>query len=198
MTDNRSLRRVLSFALCLTLVITAAVFAYGAVRKIIYPQKYSELVERYSEQFGVDESLVYAVIYTESGFDSGARSDVGAIGLMQIMPETFDWLQTKLRPETPLEADDLYDPEVNIRYGVFFLSLLREEFGCDRLAIAAYHAGRGSVNSWIRDNLVPSQGCELSDIPTSDTGHYVSKVEKARGVYLDIYYSDKISVERNV
>lgn len=188
MSKKRLSHRVISVVLAVILVLAAGVVAFGAARKIIYPQKYSELVEKYSREFGVEESLVYAVIFTESGFDPNARSNVGAIGLMQIMPDTFQWLQMKMKTDTTLASDALYEPETNIKYGVFFLSLLINEFGCDRLAIAAYHAGRGSVNSWINNELVSRNDCEIDDIPTSDTGHYVSKVEDARGVYLDIYY----------
>lgn len=184
----RRKRSGVSVLLSLTLIFISVVVGTNTARRIIYPQKYSTLVGQYSSQFGVDESLVYAVIKTESGFDKSARSAVGAMGLMQITPETFEWLQTKLPPEHELTSDDLYQPEINIRYGVFFLSLLRGEFGNDRLAIAAYHAGRGSVNNWLSSNIVTSDGCEISDIPISATGHYVSKVESARDVYIDMYY----------
>ncbi len=166
--------------ICVSLIWTAA-------EKLIYPKKYTSFVEEYSQRFNVDETLVYAMIKTESSFDRNAESNVGAIGLMQIMPETFDWLQTKMPAEKKLEKDALYDPETNIKYGVFFLSLLNEEFGDTKLVIAAYHAGRGQVNAWLDDRSVSADGRTIDEIPSRNTAHYVSKVTKNIKRYNKIY-----------
>lgn len=161
--------------------------ASRSIGRLAYPKKYSDLVEQYAAQYDVPPHLVYAVIRTESSFDSQAQSGVGAIGLMQIMPDTFKWLQSKTPEKEKLDKSELYDAETNIKYGTFFLSLLREEFGSDRLAIAAYHAGRGRVNQWLDDRNVSYDGVSIDSIPSRDTGHYVDKVTNARKYYDKIY-----------
>lgn len=173
--------------------LLACVFAgvwHGAVRAS-YPRKYENLVRENCARFGVEESLVYAVIRTESGFDPQAKSSVGAMGLMQIMPDTFMWLQSKLpygEGGDKLDDAELYDPEVNIRYGVYFLSMLSDEFGSDTLTAAAYHAGSGKVRQWLSSGLI-ERDCRYGDIPSGVTGYYVRKVEKAREMYSKLYYS---------
>ena len=178
---------MLSIFLAFTLLLSGSVAAYTVIHAL-YPLRYCELVEQSCEEFGVSPTLVYAVIRTESGFDSTARSEVGALGLMQIMPETFGWLQKKLPPDAPMEADALLRPEVNIRYGVFFLSMLNEQFGDDTLTIAAYHAGQNRVRGWLDEAILPQVGCTAQDIPSDATGHYVHKVERAREVYCRLYF----------
>lgn len=188
MLDLRKNRRALATAAVILLVLAAGLILLSSVRRAMYPREYNDLVERYCAQFEVEESLAYAVIRTESGFDPSASSSLGARGLMQIMPDTFAWLQTKLPDTQYLDESLLYDPEINIRYGVFFLSILQQEFGDDRLAVAAYHAGRGQVNRWIRDYGIAPGDWALEDIPSDVTGHYVGKVERARDVYVSLYY----------
>ena len=168
------------------LVLTGVVAAFLCMRAL-YPVQYRDTVERCCEEFGVDSRLVYAVIHTESGFDPNARSEAGAMGLMQIMPDTFLWLQSRLEPEAQRTAEALYDPEVNIRYGVYFLSMLDEMFNDDVLTVAAYHAGQNRVTKWLDEQTIPRHNCTAEDIPSSTTGHYVRKVEKARLVYERLY-----------
>jgi len=169
-------------------VAAALVFAAGClICRAAFPKGYSSIVERSAAEFGVDEKLIYAAIHTESGFDPTARSSAGAVGLMQLMPETFGWLQTKLPPEGGvLDAGAPEDPEINIRYGTLYLSMLMEKFGDERLAVAAYHAGQNKVQSWIDDGLI-APGTGVSDIPSSATSHYVMKVERAKKMYNFIY-----------
>ena len=122
----------------------------------VYPMKEAALVERYADENGLDEALVYAVMKTESDFDAEAVSAAKAKGLMQLTLPTFQWLQSKTG-ET-LEGDALFDKEVNVRYGTLFLRLLKEEFGTTQEILAAYHAGRGQVNRWLKDPGVSQDG----------------------------------------
>lgn len=170
------------------LAAAIGILAATAGVRLLYPMEFCALVTEACDEFGVDESLVYAVIRTESGFDTKARSQVGAMGLMQIMPDTFDWLQKGLPPAEPMSADDLLRPEINIRYGVYYLSRLQKLFGSDMLVIAAYHAGQGSVSRWIADPELAADGFSRDDIPSSATAHYVDKVERAREVYNKLYF----------
>ena len=112
------------------------------------PKKYSQFVERYADECGVDSDLVYAVIRCESGFDEDAMSRSGAIGLMQLLPETANYISRLAGKE---HAPDLYDAESNIRTGVLYLVYLRQRFSTLSEILAAYNAGEGRVNAWLCD-----------------------------------------------
>lgn len=178
-------RRVTAFLLVLALLLTAAYSGLHWAKLHFFPRGYSQYVDRYCAMYGIDENLAYAVIHTESGFDSDAQSHLGACGLMQLMPDTFDWLQSK---QGGGEDEDIFDPETNIRYGVYYLSLLMEKFDDERLAVAAYHAGMGRVSQWLSDQALSPDGKTLQSIPFSDTEYYVRKVELAKRVYDTLYH----------
>ncbi|MBQ7541004.1 MAG: lytic transglycosylase domain-containing protein [Clostridia bacterium] len=170
--------------LILVLCLTGGIACRSALRAV-YPHKYEDSVEKYSAQYGVDKNLIYAVICTESSFRTDASSEVGAAGLMQIMPETFEWLCMRMGEDA--EFYELYDPDTAIRFGTYLLHLLTEEFGDVRTVLAAYHAGRGQVARWLGDASVSPDGKTLAKIPYSDTAHYVRKVERAISMYQNLY-----------
>jgi len=142
-------------------------------QRIFYPWDYDELIRGTAQVQGVSDALLRGLILTESSFDPQAVSPVGARGLTQIMPETFEWLLSKTGETLPLEA--LFEPEVSVRYGALLLRTLLDEFGETETALAAYHAGRGRVNGWLRDPEISPDGRTLAHIPANDTGHYVTK-----------------------
>lgn len=108
---------------------------------------------------------------------------------MQITPETFEWLRFKMgESETPASADMLYNPETNIKYGTYFLSLLYTEFGVWDTAYAAYNAGRGKVNEWLNEPDNNNNG-KLVNIPYKETKDYVNKVSEAADIYKKLYFS---------
>lgn len=176
--------------LVLALLVVAGMFgirwAVNAFYQNTYPREYSEWVEGYAAEYGIDPNIVYAVIKTESDFVPNATSNVGARGLMQIMETTYNWIKTKL-PEAEGTYADMYDPEENIRYGAFFLSYLYREFGSYETAVAAYHAGRTATANWLKDEQYSKDGVTLDHIPSGDTGHYVSKVMDCYQHYQAIY-----------
>ena len=156
-----------------------------------YPQTYSDKVEEYSEEYGVKESLVYAVIRTESGFRAEVESSAGAKGLMQIMPETFEWLQNMKDGEIIYTSSNLLNPEINIEYGTYFLSYLLSHYdGNEMLAVAAYNAGMTNVDNWLNDEQYSQNGITLSEIPYSETSQYVERVEKTKAMYESLYYEN--------
>ena len=164
----------------------------GKVYKIFYPQKYSEQVTKYSSEFGVDEALIYAVIRTESGFRPEVESHAGAIGLMQLMPSTFDWLQEKLEGEVIYTSEQLKDPDINVRYGTYFLSQLIERYNGDVKTIAAaYNAGTTTVDGWLSDSTYSTDGKTLNYIPYEETEHYAEKVIKTFEMYKKLYYQSQ-------
>ncbi|MCD8026178.1 MAG: lytic transglycosylase domain-containing protein [Clostridiales bacterium] len=153
-----------------------------------YPQKYSEYVEKAAEDYNLEQSLIYAVIRTESNFNPDAESSAGACGIMQIMPSSFEWLQTKRGEEGQYTEEDLFDPEICIDYGAYFLKYLYDYYGDERSAVAAYNAGF-VVSDWLEDSRYSSDGETLIEIPYSETSDYVDKVESAKEMYIKLYYS---------
>ena len=151
-----------------------------------YPRDYAEFVEVYAEQYGVPASLVYAVIRTESDFDSGAVSHAGAVGLMQMMPETFTWLTDEILFDH-LDEGMLYDPETNIKYGTYYLSRLYDRYGDWKLTLAAYNGGQGNVDEWLEEPEYADGEGGLRHIPFKETRRYVKKVTDARDMYEKLY-----------
>ncbi len=192
---NKTRKTVLTVFIIAAIIILAVFgVSYGAEKwqRETHPLKYGEYISRYSRESGLDEYLVYAFIKTESGFNEKAESYLGARGLMQIMPETFEWIRYRLDEENNPEIsyDSMYEAETNIRYGCYLLKYLSEEFGGGLTEIAAaYHAGNGSVSSWL-ENEEYSENGKLIKIPNPDTAHYVDKISKAYETYCKLYNKD--------
>ncbi len=186
----------------LIVLIVAILFGFlfdivlTTVEKRIYqkPEEYVPFVEQYANEYGVPIDLVYAVMKTESGFDSSAVSSKGAIGLMQMMPSTFEWLTDDILREY-LGIGMLYDPETNIKYGTYYLSRLYNRFGDWDTALAAYNGGEGNVSEWLKDKKYSDDGIKLKTdmIPDefSETRNYVKKVNKALKKYKELYNNEK-------
>ncbi len=181
---NKKFSSVIFLLICIIAVLGGKII-YDAVCEFVYPKSYSEYVEKYAEEYDIDEILLYALIRTESGFDPKAESEVGARGLTQITEETFDWLLTKTGEDYTF--DDLFEPEVSIKYGAYFLSILQDEYAITKTVVAAYHAGMGSVSSWLENGNYSDDGVNLQQIPIEDTAHYVNKVLTAIENYKKIY-----------
>lgn len=174
----------------LALLVAAAAVILGLnmkqLQKRIYKTNNDMIVRLYAEKYNLDPYFIFAVIKTESDFKEDAVSDVGARGLMQVMPDTFKWIHTKVKKDN-VTFDDMFTPENNIAYGGYLLGYLMEEFHNEEEALAAYHAGRGAVNGWLSDEKYSTDGKNLSTIPIADTAHYVEKVMKNYENYLKIY-----------
>ena len=181
------------FLLVLIILSVIAFALYKSVpaflKKNVYPKKYSEYVERYSEEYDIDENFIYAVIKTESGFDPDARSNVGAVGLMQLMPIAFKEVRNNIEDNKGLKYSDMYNPEYNIMYGTWYLDYLYEQFGSYELTIAAYHAGMTEVRGWLYSGVLDEDNLNLDNIPSeySDTRHYINKVINAYKEYNRLY-----------
>lgn len=185
MTTKGKFKAILIFIIIAGILFGAFCVTGKSVIKMLYPLKYTQLVEEYSAEFGIEKELLYAVIKTESSFNPNAVSNADAVGLTQITPETFEWLKTKLGEED--SELSLFDPETSIKYGSFFLSYLLNEFENTDTAVAAYHAGRGRINGWLADKNISPDGKILTDIPIPETAHYVKKVNRALNIYKNLY-----------
>jgi soluble lytic murein transglycosylase len=177
--------RILTLAALVVLAVSAA--AAWTLReepdfylRARYPLEYEHMIRGHAANHDLDPALVAAVVYVESRFDPNARSGAGAIGLMQLLPDTAKGIALRTGGARFVVAD-LRDPEINIRYGTWYLDHLRGRFGDLQLALAAYHAGPGSVDHWRAEGL---------GIPIAATRDYVEKVERMRAVYADAYRSE--------
>ena len=156
-------------------------------RSYLYPYPYQEEVRTYAKKYHVDSNLVVAVIKTESNFKPDAVSHRGAIGLMQLMPATAEWIAGQLNDES-FSVQKLYEPDLNIRYGIWYLAELQEEFDNNPvLVLAAYNAGRGNVREWMEKNHWDMGFHEIDAIPFDETREYVHKVLKNQEKYKKLY-----------
>ena len=156
----------------------------GRIKALLYPRKYYVYVEKYADEYNLDENLVYSIIKAESKFDENAVSRRGAKGLMQIADITRDWAIEELELNDDI---DIYDPETNIRIGCWYLNTLYKEFGKTDLVIAAYNGGSGNVKKWLSDEEYSKDGENLHIIPFSETDKYLKKVNKFYVQYKMLY-----------
>lgn len=196
---NKGKKRLIIASALAVFVVCAGLLAVNLiseVREMIfgtqYQLEYTEYVDKYSEEYQVDKVLVYSIINTESHFDPNAVSSVGAIGLMQIMPDTFDWLQnySGVSDEERLDSSALYDPETNIKYGVMFLDYLVDTYDSRSAVAAAYNAGF-VVTEWLTDPQYSDDGINLKTTPYPQTTAYIEKVETAYDMYTKLYFSNE-------
>ena len=197
--------RFFALALALILLVTGAVsitktylakqeerrrLEAEAAERAQHPLYYGDLITLYAGEQNLDPALVSAVILCESSFDPKAESRLGARGLMQLMPDTAEWVAHKYNEDgAGYSFDNLYDPETNIRYGTWYLGYLSRRFGGDATKIVcAYHAGQGNVDSWLKNPQYSADGVTLDVIPTQDTAAYASRVLRARDVYQKYYF----------
>lgn len=182
---------IIAVALAVTAVLTATHFykkTENNLEKSAYPLEYTDLVNKAAKDYNLQPALIYGVIHTESRFDPDAGSSVGALGLMQIMPETFDWLQEKRGEAGKYTTEDLYTPSVNIDYGSYLLRYFLDYYGNEKCAVAAYNAGF-EVSNWLEDPNCSPDGMTLDVIPYPETSEYVVKVENAKQKYIELYFS---------
>ncbi|MBE6596034.1 MAG: lytic transglycosylase domain-containing protein [Ruminococcaceae bacterium] len=158
------------------------------IERRLYPVDYGEIITNASEEFDVPEYIIYATVKVESDFDPDAVSTKGALGLMQMMPSTFEWLTGDDHLDENLSTRRLDDPEVSIRYGTYYLSYLYKKFNYNwDTAFAAYNAGEGNVTKWLSDEKYSDGNGGLSDIPYKETKKYVKKINDAIENYKKLY-----------
>ncbi len=146
-----------------------------------YPLEYEHIVTAHARNYDLPPALLAAVIYAESRFDPNARSEAGAVGLMQLLPDTAKGIALRTGGAR-FVVSDLRDPEINVRYGSWYLDHLRERYDGDlRLALAAYHAGQGNVDRWLDEDR---------GIAFPETRAYVDEVERVRQMYARAYGRD--------
>jgi soluble lytic murein transglycosylase len=187
------MRRLLWLAggLVAVAVVLYALFGHKGrefIERTEYPLRYPAIVRAHARNYGIDPALLAAVIYTESHFRPHVRSASGAIGLMQLLPSTAEGIATRTGG-TKFVASDLDNPEINVRYGAWYLRHLRQHYAglpnSMTLALAAYNAGMANVDEWAAHTR-PGQPLQIP-APFAETQAYLSKIEHARGVYRRLY-----------
>ena len=152
-----------------------------------YPTAYTDLIAQYAKEYDLDPYLVQSIMRCESSNDPTVVSDAGAIGLMQIMPDTATWIAHKLDLDNVYTQDMLYNPETSIEFGCWYLRFLSGRFNANvKQMVAAYNAGHGSVEDWLSDPRFSENG-ELITIPFEDTARYYDKVMAAYENYTTLY-----------
>ena len=147
--------------------------------RLRYPLGYEQIVRGHARNYRLDPALLAAVIYQESKFHARAKSDSGAIGLMQLQPRTAQGIAIRTGG-TRFRVEDLYEPEINVRYGSWYLRHLLDRYGDEETALAAYNAGQQNVDEWRRTG---------EGIAFAETRAYVKRVEKLKRIYRDAYGS---------
>ena len=161
-----------------------------AAERAQHPLMYADYISYYAGVYELDPALVSAIILSESSFDPMAESHLGARGLMQLMPDTAEWVAHKLdEDDETYTFDKLYDPEVAVRYGCWYLGYLSRRFDGDATKIiCAYHAGQGNVDARLKNPQYSKDGVTLDVIPYENTATYCDRVLKARNVYRKYYF----------
>lgn len=186
MKASNKLKFITALLLLLFLVMFSIVISQYVLKQM-YPQKFSEYVNIYSEEYDLDKSLVYSIIKAESGFDSRAVSPREAKGLMQIMDSTGEWAAEKISIND-FETSMLMEPETNIRIGCWYIARLLKQYDKNLdLALAAYNAGSGNVSKWLSDTNISSDGKTLDRIPFEETKNYIEKIKKYNKMYKKLY-----------
>ena len=155
-----------------------------------HPIYYKDLIEQYAAENNLKPAFVAAIILNESSFRTDAESSVGARGLMQLMPDTAEWIAGKLDMDY-FHFDFMYDAEMNIRFGTWYLGYLSRLFRGDPVSVAsAYHAGQGTVTRWLSDESKTRDGVSLNLDSLSDgpTKTYAGRVTQAYAIYEALYY----------
>lgn len=165
---SRRLLTVLILAVLFSVSIALGVFAFFKA----FTPDFRTIIDEKCEAYSVDKNLVYAIIKTESGYDTNAVSSKGAVGLMQIMPSTACWLTGENVTE-----QDLLDPRVNIDIGVMLLARLSNKYTDFRHVLAAYNAGSGKVDEWIKAKV------DFDNLPYKETKNYIKKVTAFKSIY---------------
>ena len=189
------LRIILLAVLFLAFLLLTFSEAKRRERTVDFAEVYP-IVQKYSEEYGIEENLILAMIRAASNFDANAVSSRGAIGLMQISPSTYmNDIRVRLNANEGESA--LYDPDFNVMCGVFYLRVWLDYFNSAELALAAYHAGAGIVRDWIQNPEYADGGVLKRDkIPSAGTAEYINNVLSHYDEYNKIYGEAKI--ERKV
>lgn len=182
-------KKILVCGLIILILIVFLIVFKNKIQRIFYPKSYEEFVSMYSDEYGVDENLIFAVIKAESNFQEDAVSHKDALGLMQIMKETAEDVARKYNIEIDFNNSEreILNVQNNIKIGTKYLAVLLEKYKNIEVAVAAYNAGIGTVDNWIEKGIIKSDGSDIENIPYKETNNYVRKILRNYKIYQDLY-----------
>ena len=182
-------KKILVCGLIILILIVFLIVFKNKIQRIFYPKSYEEFVSMYSDEYGVDENLIFAVIKAESNFQEDAVSHKDALGLMQIMKETAEDVARKYNIEIDFNNSEreILNVQNNIKIGTKYLAVLLEKYKNIEVGVAAYNAGIGTVDNWIEKGIIKSDGSDIENIPYKETNNYVRKILRNYKIYQDLY-----------
>lgn len=163
-------------------VIGALAVSFVIAINLLYPLRYFNTIQKYAVEYNLKPELVCAVIHAESKCNKKAVSPKGASGLMQITKSTATWLAEELSI-TDFTYDQIFDLEVNIRLGCYYLNRLENHYGNMNVTLCAYNAGSGNVDNWLKSPDYSSDGKMLKHVPYSETQNYLIRVKNNQKIY---------------
>jgi soluble lytic murein transglycosylase len=177
------MKRLAALGIFAAVVVGVVAWAqYGEpawLQRLRYPLDYKSIVRAHARNYHLPPALLAAVIYQESKFNADAKSDRGAIGLMQLLPDTAEGIAVRTGG-SKFRVSDLYDPELNVRYGSWYLRHLLDKYGSERIALAAYNAGQANVDGWRARGI---------GIQFDETKEFVNHIESLKKTYRHAYSS---------
>lgn len=183
------MKKILKFFLFLIFILLIF-FIVAKFSKIVakhyFKLENKEIIEYYSQNYEVDPYLICAIIQTESGFNQYAVSNKGASGYMQLMKSTADWGAEVIGIEN-YSYDQIFEPEINIQIGIWYVSTLMKQFENIEVALAGYNGGSGNVSSWLKDERYSDDNKNLHTIPFPETDDYIKKVNLNYKIYSKLY-----------
>lgn len=171
------------------IVFICFAFGLGMVKLFLvlrHPIKYQNEIIKYSKQYNLQPTLVASVINVESSYNTHAKSNKNAIGLMQIKLDTANYIAELNKIET-IEETDLFNPEINIKFGCMYLSYLMNKFEDKYTALAAYNAGETRVRTWLNNIDYSHNKKTLQHIPYKETSNYITKIKTNEKFYQKVY-----------
>jgi len=180
MADKRSRTKKAIISIAILAAIVAGYFYLPTILgDSVFPLKYADSIKKWSKEYNEDPFLVAGILMLESGFNPQAQSPVGALGMAQIMPPTGRSIAKGVE-KTDFQTSDLFDPEIAIQFCTWHIHVLKEEYGGNEVAaLAAYNAGGGNADKWLRMGLLQDPS----------TNSYAKKVLDYKAVYHKLYQS---------
>jgi len=179
--NRETVLKIAKIVIFTALILITTIIIRNLILKIIYPQKYSEYVEKYAEENQIEKELIYAMIKAESNFKQDAVSGKKAYGLMQIIESTANEVAEEL--ELEITKEELLNPETNICLGTKYFANLLKKYGNIELALTAYNAGIGNVDKWLEEGTIKKDGTDIENIPYKETNNYVRKILRNYKIY---------------
>lgn len=180
----KSKKYIVKILIILIFTILAIQIIETLIEKLIYKTDYSEFVNKYAEQYGVEKELIFSIIKVESNFNCNAKSVSNAKGLMQLMYSTAK--EVAKQNDIELTEENISEPEINIELGTIYIANLLKEYNSMEIALAAYNAGKGNVDKWINQGVIKNDGSDIENVPFKETNMYVRKVLRDYKIYQKI------------